>query len=95
MTTTNTSRLVKLGDTDLTVHGKTVIGQSGDEIARVDALLIDGQERKVRFLQNASGGILSIEEQRLLDAIDAVLAVNDNQPVIDHTGKHISGSPRL
>ncbi|MBW3632297.1 MAG: PRC-barrel domain-containing protein [Chloroflexi bacterium] len=100
MTTTNTSRLLKLGDTDLTVRspledirGHTVIDQSGDEIGHVDALLIDDQERKVRFLQIASGGILGIGEQRFLVPVDAVLGVDDSQLVIDQTGERVSGSP--
>ncbi len=92
MTATNSSRLLKLGETDLTirspledVRGRMVIDQSGDEIGHVDALLIDDQERKVRFLRIASGGILGVGEQRFLVPVDAVLGMDDNQLVIDQT----------
>lgn len=100
MTSTNASQLVKLGDTHLTVRspledvrGRTVIDQSGDEIGHVDALLIDDQERKVRFLQVASGGVLGIGEQRFLVPVDAVLGVDDEWLVIDQTGERVAGSP--
>ena len=100
MTMTNTSRLVKLGDTDLAVRdpledvrGRTVIDQLGDEIGHVDELLIDDQERRVRFLQVASGGILGLGEQRFLVPVDAVLGLDDNHLVIDQTAEYVSGSP--
>ncbi len=100
MTTTSPSRLVKLGDTNLAVRdpredvrGRIVIDQSGDEIGHVDGLLIDDQERRVRFLQVASGGILGLGEQRFLVPVDAVLGLDDNQLVIDQTGEHVAGSP--
>lgn len=100
VTNVSTGKLVMLGDTDLTVNdpwedvsGRTVIDQSGDEIGHVDALLIDDQERKVRFLQIASGGVLSIGEQRFLVPIEAVLGVDDEWMVIDQTGERVAGSP--
>ena len=100
MTMTKSSRLVKLGDTDLTVRspledvrGRTVIDSSGDEIGHVDALLIDDQERKVRFLQIASGGILGIGERRFLVPVDAVLGMENEHLIIDQTGEKVAGSP--
>ncbi len=101
MTMTKSSRLVKLGDTDLTVRspledvrGRTVIDNSGDEIGHVDALLIDDQERNVRFLQIASGGILGIGERRFLVPVDAVLGMENDHLIIDQTGERVAGSPR-
>ncbi len=101
METTNTGTLVKLGDTDLTVsdprediRGRTVVDRNGEEIGHVDALLIDDQERKVRFLQIASGGILGIGEQKFLVPVDAVTRVGPDRVVVDQTGKHIAGSPK-
>ncbi len=98
---TNTATLVRLGDTDLTVNdpredirGRTVVDRNGEEIGHVDALLIDDQERKVRFLQIASGGILGIGAQTFLVPVDAVTRVGPDQVVVDQTGKHIAGAPK-
>jgi sporulation protein YlmC with PRC-barrel domain len=95
-----TPRLVKLGDTELTVsdpgqdiRGRTVIDRNGDEIGHVDALLIDEQERKVRFLQIASGGILGIGEQQFLLPVDAVIDLDDGQVIVDQTGSRVAYSP--
>jgi hypothetical protein len=55
--------LVRLSNTDLTVadraddiRGLDVLDISGEELGEVDDLLIDNAERKVRFLEVASGG---------------------------------------
>jgi sporulation protein YlmC with PRC-barrel domain len=55
--------LVRLSDTELTmadgaddIRGRDVVDISGEELGEVDDLLIDDGERKVRFLEVASGG---------------------------------------
>ena len=55
--------LIRLSDTELTVadraddiRGLDVLDISGEELGEVDDLLIDNAERKVRFLEVASGG---------------------------------------
>ena len=60
-----TATLVRLGDTELTladgaddIRDRTVFDRNGDEIGRIDGLIIDEDERRVRFLQVASGGFL-------------------------------------
>ena len=62
--------LVRLGDTDLTVaedavdvRGRRVVDRDGDDIGEVDDLVIDDDERRVRFLEVASGGFLGIGEK--------------------------------
>lgn len=64
-------QLVKPGDTGKTVadknediRGYTVRTASGEEIGKVDDLLVDAAEEKARFLIVASGGFLGIGRTR-------------------------------
>jgi sporulation protein YlmC with PRC-barrel domain len=60
-----TAMLVRLSDTELTVadpaadmRNRKVVDRDGEEIGEVDDLLIDAPEKRVRFLEVASGGFL-------------------------------------
>jgi sporulation protein YlmC with PRC-barrel domain len=94
------SRLVKLGDTDLTVadprediRGRTVVDRAGEEVGHVDALLIDDRERKVRFMRVASGGFLGLGATTFLIPVDAITGIGEERVVIDQTRKHLAGAP--
>lgn len=100
MAASNTDRLVRLGDTEMTVadpsediRNRTVVDRAGEEIGHVDALLIDEPEGKVRFLEIASGGLLGIGEQKSLIPVDAVARVNSDRVVIDQSRERIAGAP--
>lgn len=100
MTDANRGTLIKLGDTDFTVadpqediRGRNVIDRSGDEIGEVDALLIDDQEMKVRFLQVAAGGFLGIGERHFLIPIDAITRIDQDHVHVDQTRQDITGAP--
>ena len=60
---------VKLSDSDFVlaspeqdIRGKDVYDADGEKVGRADDLYIDGQERKVRFLEVSAGGFLGIGE---------------------------------
>lgn len=79
-----TSTLVRLEDTDLTladpaddVRGQPVLDANGDDVGEVEGLVIDQDERRVRLLQVASGGFLGLGKQKVLVPVDAVTAVDD------------------
>lgn len=63
----NGSTLHMLGDTDLTVadpradvRGRNVVDAEGEDIGKVDDLLVDDSEAKVRMLRVEHGGFLGI-----------------------------------
>ena len=93
--------LHKLSDTNLVVadpvedvRGKKVVDRFGEEIGSVDDLLIDDREKKVRFLQIASGGFLGVGETKFLLPVDAVKKIIGDTVHIDKTREHVAGSPR-
>ncbi|HEX2153808.1 MAG TPA: PRC-barrel domain-containing protein [Acidimicrobiia bacterium] len=91
--------LIRLNDTDLDltnpsedVRGEMVVDAEGNELGKVDELLIDETKRRVRFLEVGSGGFLGIGEEKRLIPIDAVTSVDD-EVHIDKTRQHVAGAP--
>lgn len=92
--------LVKLTDTDETIissdediRGRHVKDKSGEDLGKVDELLIDTTENKVRFLIVASGGFLGLGEQKSFIPVDAVTQVQDEEVRIDQTRERVAGAP--
>jgi sporulation protein YlmC with PRC-barrel domain len=91
--------LVRLKDTDLTVpaeddvRGVKVVDREGEQVGEVDALLVDEQDRRVRFLEVGSGGFLGIGEEKRLIPVDAVVRVDDDAVQVDLTRQAVAGSP--
>lgn len=92
--------LVRLGDSDLTVanedddvRGRKVIDRNGEETGKVDGLLIDEAERKVRFLEVGSGGFLGMGKEQVLIPVDAVVRVDDESVHINKDREHVASAP--
>jgi sporulation protein YlmC with PRC-barrel domain len=83
---------LELADPDADVRGHKVVDRGGDDIGKVDDLVIDPDERRVRFLLVGTGGFLGIGEQKLLIPVDAVTAVDDRIH-IDKENPDLSGAP--
>lgn len=97
---TGSGMLEKISDTALSpadprmdIRGRTVIDRHGDDIGHVNDLLIDREERRVRFLEVGAGGFLGLGERHFLVPVEAVTAVEGNRVRIDRTREHITGSP--
>lgn len=93
-------RLVRLSESNLTildpqadVRGRKVFDRDGEEIGRVDDLLVDEGEARVRFLRVAAGGFLGIGERHLLVPVDAVTGVDDDRVRVGHPREHVAGAP--
>jgi sporulation protein YlmC with PRC-barrel domain len=88
-TTQMPGRLVWLGETyrtvadaDADVRGRTAFDDNGDEIGRVEDLLVDEEEDRVRFLRIGSGGFLGLGREHFLVPVDAVTAVGRDTVII-------------
>jgi sporulation protein YlmC with PRC-barrel domain len=95
-----TETLYPLSETDQTVadpeadvRGRTVVDRHGDEVGRVDDLLIDDREKKVRFLRIAEGGFLGMGTSHYLVPVDAVVSVDENRVHIDRERGGMSDVP--
>lgn len=100
MASDDNQKLVRLSDTEQTVanenediRGRSVKDRSGEDIGKVDDLLIDPSEYKVRFLVVASGGFLGIGEDKSFIPVDAVTRVDADEVHIDQAREHVAGAP--
>ena len=92
--------LKRLGDTDLTVarpeediRGRKVVDRQGEEVGKVDDLLIDDRENKVRFLQVASGGILGMGKDKSMIPVDAIQGMDEDTVHLDKTRADVASAP--
>ncbi len=101
LTTNDTATLSLLGDTDLTIadtdediRGRTVKDKDGKDIGQVDDLLIDEDDRKVRFMRVESGGFFGIGETKVFIPIDAITMITDIEVRINQSQEHVARAPR-
>jgi sporulation protein YlmC with PRC-barrel domain len=97
-------RLVKLSDSGLgprdpdeDIRGRTVVDSEGKDIGKVDDLVVDEHERKVRFLQIATGAILpflGFGGTKFLLPVEAVTQVQPDTVRVNESGERISGAPQ-
>jgi sporulation protein YlmC with PRC-barrel domain len=92
--------LVKLSRTHWTVadradgiRGRRVLDPDGEAVGEIEDLLIDHQERKVRLLQVASGGVLGLGATTFLLPVEAITRVSEEAVQIDQRRERIVGAP--
>jgi sporulation protein YlmC with PRC-barrel domain len=97
----NTATLVRLSDTELTVadpaadiRDRRVVDRDGEEVGTVDDLLIDDHDKRVRFLEVASGGFLGIGATKFLIPVEAITRISDDTVYVNQARQHIAGAPR-
>jgi len=93
-------RLSRLGDHDKTVsssdediRGRMVKDKDGQDVGRIEGLLIDDAEHKVRFMEVASGGFLGFGTSTSFIPVDAITRITDDDVYISHTREHVAGAP--
>jgi sporulation protein YlmC with PRC-barrel domain len=71
--------LRKLRDTDQTIsssdediRGRTVKDKDGRDIGKIEGLMVDDVEQKVRFIEVATGGFLGFGETRSFIPVEAI-----------------------
>ncbi len=101
MTTSAQANLYKLSDSTLTVadpaediRGRQIVDSGGEEVGKVDDLMIDDREGRVRFLLAGSGGFLGIGETKFLIPVDAVTRIMGDTVYINQTRERVAGAPR-
>ena len=94
-------QLVRLRDTDRTVsrsdediRGRMAKDKDGHDLGTIEGLLIDEAERKVRFMEVASGGFLGLGESKSLIPVEAITRMTPDAVYIGHTREHVAGAPR-
>ena len=93
-------QLVRLRDTDQTIsssdediRGRMAKDKDGHDLGRIEGLLIDEVERKVRFMEVGSGGFLGLGESKSLIPVEAITHLEPDAVYIGHTREHVAGAP--
>jgi sporulation protein YlmC with PRC-barrel domain len=82
-----------LTDSGQDIRGRKVLAKDGEEIGKVDALLVDAQESKIRFMRVEAGGFLGLGEKRFLIPVDAITRVDKDTVSVDQTRDKVLGAP--
>jgi len=96
MATTMLRKLSDTGETvanpDEDVRGRKVVDSSGEEIGRVDGLMVD-DEKTVRALRVESGGFLGLGGKHVMIPVEAVTRVTPHAVSIDRGRERLRDAP--
>ena len=94
------ARFQKLQDLDRTVaiaaddiRGRMVKDKDGQDLGKIDGLLVDAAGQTVRFMEVATGGILGLGQSKSLIPVEAITRVTADEVYISHTREHVAGAP--
>ena len=76
------------------IRGRKVLDSAGDEIGKVDDLLIDDREGRVRFIEVAFGGFLGLGETKVLLPVETVTGVRDEHVEVNQDRARLMGAPK-
>lgn len=100
MASRKTTSLVKLSDSDQVladpaedVRGHRVYDRDGEDLGKVDDLLIDTDEHKVRMLRVEHGGILGIGATAVFIPVDAVTGITDDTVHVGEPRDRVASAP--
>ena len=100
MASRGTTSLIKLSDSDRIladpaedIRGRRVRDSDGDDLGKVDDLLIDEDEGKVRILRVEHGGILGLGATASFIPVDAVTDVTDDTVYVGASRDRVAGAP--
>jgi sporulation protein YlmC with PRC-barrel domain len=99
--TTQPAILVRLTDSNLTladadqdIRGRTVLDRDGNEIGKVEDLLIDTEENQVRMLRVEHGGLFGIGATPLFVPVQTVQELTEDEVWIDQSRTDVADGPQ-
>lgn len=84
-------RTVSASDED--IRGRMVKDKDGRDIGKIEHLLIDDAQRKVRFMEVGSGGFLGLGETKSFIPVEAITRINADDVYISPSREHVAGAP--
>ncbi|MFI7577806.1 PRC-barrel domain-containing protein [Micromonospora sp. NPDC049497] len=83
-----------LADPARDIRGRKVRDRDGNDLGKVDDLLVDGQQHKVRMLRVEHGGILGLGATHSFILVDAVTNISDDTVWVSESRDRASDAPR-
>ena len=101
MTSRSTTALSKLSesahilsDPAEDIRGRKVRDPDGEDLGKIDDLLVDSEHGKVRFLWIEHGGILGFGATPSFMPVEAITRITDDTVHVDESRDRVSGAPR-
>jgi len=83
-----------IAGSDEDIRGRMVRDKDGQEVGKIEGLLLDNVEEKVRFMEVASGGFLGLGETKSFIPVDAINRITADDVFISHSREHVACAPR-
>ena len=80
-------------DPNANLRGKDALDRAGERVGQVDGLLIDEEERRVRFLRVASDPLLTGVVRHALVPVEAIVRVEADRVHLDPLRERIASAP--
>jgi sporulation protein YlmC with PRC-barrel domain len=75
------------------IRGYRVHDQDGEEIGKIDELLIDEDEGRVRMVRIEEGGFLGIGSTPFFLPVDVITSIADGEVHVDQTRSRVAEAP--
>lgn len=85
-------RTVSASDDD--IRGRMAKDKDGRDIGKIEHLLIDDAEQKIRFMEVGSGGFLGLGETKSFIPVEAITRITADEVYISPSREHVAGAPR-
>jgi hypothetical protein len=82
-----------IASSDEDIRGRMVKDKDGRDIGKIEHLLIDDVEQKVRLMEIASGGFLHLGERKSYIPVEAITRITEHEVFISHTADHVAAAP--
>lgn len=84
----------QIADPAQEIRGRDVLDATDQKLGTVSDLYVDENEKRVRFIEVASGGFLGIGQEKVLVPVDAVRATDTEAVRLGPAREQVSTSPK-
>jgi sporulation protein YlmC with PRC-barrel domain len=75
------------------IRGHKVVDEAGEEVGKVEDVLVGDRQQRVRFIQVEAGGLLGSGRERILLPMEAVREIRGEVVRLSHSRLRVSGAP--
>ncbi len=82
-----------VSSSDEDIRGRMVKDKDGQDLGKIEGLMIDDVEHRVRFMEVATGGFLGLGERKSFIPVETITRITPDEVHIDRTRAHVAGAP--
>jgi sporulation protein YlmC with PRC-barrel domain len=85
---------LRLADSRADIRDFQVVDRDGERLGKVEDLLVDDREQKVRFIEVGTGGFLGLGKKRFLLPVESVGEIRGELVRVNQSRERVTGSPK-